>query len=63
MKAWELGPQSGLNALRLAERPVPEPQPGEALVRVQASCLNHRDLLALRGAYGVIKPHDRIPLL
>ena len=62
MKAWELGPQTGLNGLRLAERPVPEPQPGEALVRVQASCLNHRDLLALRGAYGAIKPHDRIPL-
>jgi len=62
MKAWELGPQTSLAGLRCSDRPVPEPQPGEALVRVHATCLNHRDLLALRGTYGPPKPHDRIPL-
>ena len=62
MKAWELGPQTGLDGLRCVERAIPEPRPGEALVRVDAACLNHRDLLLLRGQYGPLRPHDRIPL-
>ncbi|HOB12655.1 MAG TPA: NAD(P)-dependent alcohol dehydrogenase [Novosphingobium sp.] len=62
MKAWELGPQTGLDGLRCTDRPLPVPQPGEALVRVHAACLNHRDLLALRGSYGTPRPHERIPL-
>ena len=62
MRAWELGPQTGIEGLRCVEGPVPEPKPGEALIRVHAACLNHRDLLMLRGNYGPPKPHDRIPL-
>lgn len=62
MKAWELGPQTGLDGLRCTERPIPLPQPGEALIRVHAAGLNHRDLLALRGTYGPLKPQTRIPL-
>lgn len=38
-----------LDALQLDEVPVPEPGPGEALVRVVACALNHLDVLQRRG--------------
>lgn len=62
MKAWELGEQTGLASLRQVDRPIPEPQDGEALVRVRAAALNHRDTLVLRGRYGAGKAADRIAL-
>lgn len=62
MRAWEFGLQDGVSSWHLADRPRPIPQPGETLIKVHAACLNHRDLLALRGAYGQRKPKDRIPL-
>lgn len=37
--------------LRLAERPRPEPAPGEALIRVRAAGVNRPDLLQLEGRY------------
>lgn len=45
----------GARAWELAELPVPEPGPGELLVRVRAAGLNRADLLALSGGYPV--PH------
>lgn len=60
MKAWEIGAQTGLHSQHLAERPAPEPREGETLIRVRAVCLNHRDLLSLRGLYGARKAEDRI---
>ena len=51
MKAWELvkfGPEKNL---RLVERPVPTPGPGEVLVRVHAVSLNFRDKVLLEGTY------------
>ncbi|MEW4467788.1 NAD(P)-dependent alcohol dehydrogenase [Parasphingorhabdus sp. JC815] len=62
MKAYEIGSQSGLNSLRLVERDTPVPGPGEVAVKVHAACLNHRDLLTLKGQYGAIKAQDRIPV-
>jgi NADPH:quinone reductase-like Zn-dependent oxidoreductase len=35
--------------LRLGERPLPEPGPGEVRIRVHAAALNHLDLFVLRG--------------
>ncbi|MFD0479465.1 alcohol dehydrogenase catalytic domain-containing protein [Nonomuraea thailandensis] len=35
------------------EAPVPEPGPGEVLVRVHAVSLNKRDLLILDGSYSL----------
>lgn len=62
MKAYEIGPQKGLGSLRAVQRPLPVPGPGEALLRLRAACLNHRDLLVLQGRYGPPRPQQRIPL-
>jgi NADPH:quinone reductase-like Zn-dependent oxidoreductase len=62
MKCFELGDQTGIAGLRAATRPDPEPGPGEALLRVRAVCLNHRDLLIASGKYGPRKPETRIPV-
>lgn len=62
MRAYELGPQSGLTSLRLAERDTPAPGPDEIAVKVHSVCLNHRDILTLKGQYGALKPEDRIPV-
>ena len=50
MKAYELQGY-GLDNLRLVERPVPVPGPGEALIRMRAATLNPRDLGVIDGFY------------
>ena len=40
---------AGLDHLELVERPVPEPGPGEAQVRIRAATLNYRDALIIEG--------------
>lgn len=62
MKAWEIGDQSGLNALRIVERDDPIAGHGQAVVAIKACSLNHRDLMVMRGKYGGAKPETRIPL-
>ncbi len=62
MKAYQMGPQDGLASLNYVERPDPVAGANEILVRVTAACLNHRDLLALRGQYGPLKAENRVPL-
>ena len=64
MRAWEVGEPRGDFSLRLVERAVPEPGPGEALLRVHATGLNARDLSLLRGVriYGSQDTPRRIPL-
>jgi NADPH:quinone reductase-like Zn-dependent oxidoreductase len=62
MKCFELGEQTGIAGLREVSRPDPEPGPGEAVLRVRAVCLNHRDLLIASGQYGPRKPANRIPV-
>ena len=41
----------GPEQLRLVERPLPEPEPGEVLVRVVAAGVNRADLLQRQGHY------------
>ena len=44
MKRFEIISDGGIDALSLAETDVPTPGPGEVLVKVQANCINYRDL-------------------
>ena len=46
--------------LAMAERPQPEPGPGEVLVRVKACSLNYRDWLMVQGVYN---PKQKLPLI
>ncbi len=60
MKAWEVRGAFGLEHLELAERPVPEPGPGEVRLRLAAASINFRDLLMVRGDYN---PKQALPLV
>jgi putative PIG3 family NAD(P)H quinone oxidoreductase len=51
MRAVVIARPGGPEVLQLAERPLPEPGPGEIRVRVHASALNRADLLQRRGQY------------
>jgi len=51
MRAVVVARPGGPEVLQLAERPLPEPGPGEIRVRVHASALNRADLLQRRGLY------------
>ncbi len=63
MRAMILKTPTGPDGLVLAERPVPEPGPGEVLVRMLAASLNYRDTLILKGGYrSRQKPSDLVPL-
>ena len=53
----------GLDNLRIEDLPVPEPGPGEVLVRLRAAALNYRDTLTVVGGYGSRQKQKRlIPL-
>ena len=62
MQAYQIGLQRGIDSLSLAERAVPHAGPGEVIVGVRASALNHRDLSILAGQYGAAKPPQRVPV-
>ena len=62
MRAYEVGSQKGIDSLRLATRPDPAPGPTQAIVKVGASALNHRDLMIMRAGYMGAKPENRIPV-
>jgi NADPH:quinone reductase-like Zn-dependent oxidoreductase len=52
----------GLGNLQRAERPTPEPQPHEALIRLRAASLNYRDFLIVQGKYNPKMKLPRVPL-
>ena len=51
MKAFVIEEGEGLDRLRPAELPVPEPRRGEVVLRMRAASLNYRDLEIVRGTY------------
>lgn len=54
---------AGIEGVEMREGPVPEPGPGEALVRLRAATLNYRDLLFAKGKLpGLTKQPDYVPL-
>jgi NADPH:quinone reductase-like Zn-dependent oxidoreductase len=58
--APEIHPDDPLSALRIDERPEPEPPAGWATVTVKAASLNHHDLWSLRG---VGLSEERLPMI
>ncbi|TMQ11259.1 MAG: NAD(P)-dependent alcohol dehydrogenase [Deltaproteobacteria bacterium] len=50
IRAYELQPRDGFDALTLVERPAPPLGPGDVRVRVRAVSLNFRDLNMVKGA-------------
>lgn len=61
MRAVVIPEHGGPEVLRIVERPVPEPGPGEVLIRVEATALNHLDLWVRRGIPGVQYPLPMVP--
>jgi NADPH:quinone reductase-like Zn-dependent oxidoreductase len=60
MKVWQIS-SFGIDQLQLAERPQPQPQRGEILIKVHAVSLNYRDLLMVEGHYNPKLAFPRIP--
>jgi NADPH:quinone reductase-like Zn-dependent oxidoreductase len=53
----------GIDTITIEDAPVPEPGPGEALVRLNAATLNFRDIIMAKGLIpGIAKEPDLIPL-
>ena len=62
MRSYHVNSGAGIAGLALREHGMPSPGQGEVLVRVQATSLNFRELMILRGNYPLpIKP-DVIPV-
>lgn len=61
MKVWEIRGEFGLDHLSIAERPEPEPGPGEVVVEVRACSLNYRDLQVVQGQYDPNMQLPRVP--
>jgi NADPH:quinone reductase-like Zn-dependent oxidoreductase len=54
---------AGWSGLSFRNMPIPEPGPGEALIRIRAATLNYRDLIMLKGLLpGLTKQPDYVPL-
>ena len=62
MKAFELGPQTGLASLAATTRPVPVAGPGEVVLKVRLVALNNRDIQVAEGRYGAKKAETRVPV-
>ncbi len=61
MKAYQIGDQTGPAGLTLVDRPDPVCGPDDAVLRVSAVCLNHRDLKVVSGEYGPRRAAERTP--
>ena len=62
MKCFELQGPDGFEALKLVDRPVPQPGAGQVLVRLKAATLNYRDLLTVKGGYGSRQKFPLVPV-
>jgi NADPH:quinone reductase-like Zn-dependent oxidoreductase len=62
MKAYEIVNDAGNGRLALVDRPKPSPGQGEILIRIRATSLNYRDLMAVRSGIGPSTKPGLIPL-
>jgi NADPH:quinone reductase-like Zn-dependent oxidoreductase len=60
MRVWQIS-SFGIDSLEFAERPDPEPGPGQVLVKIHAISYNYRDLLMVKGLYNPKLKLPRIP--
>jgi NADPH:quinone reductase-like Zn-dependent oxidoreductase len=60
MRVWQIS-SFGIDSLEFVERPVPEPGPGQVLVKIHAISLNYRDLMMVKGLYNPKLKLPRIP--
>lgn len=61
-QVWQVAGGFGLDNLQRAERPLPEPGPGQVRVRLHAAALNYRDWLMVIGQYNPRQPLPLVPL-
>jgi NADPH:quinone reductase-like Zn-dependent oxidoreductase len=52
MRVMQIEGEWGLDHIKLAERPDPEPGPGEVVLRMKAASLNYRDTVMVNRGYG-----------
>lgn len=50
-----------IRSLKVATKPVPQPDPGQVLIRIEAAPCNPSDLVFLQGLYGIRKTLPAIP--
>lgn len=50
-----------IRELKIATRPIPEPGPGQILVKMRGAPVNPSDLLFLRGTYNIVKELPCVP--
>src|SRR4026207_922396 len=61
MKAYEVQ-QFGIEKLAVVERDIPQPKPGEVVVKFHAAALNYRDLMVVWGTYNPRLKMPAVPL-
>ena len=62
MKRYVIEQEFGIDELKLVECAIPQPGPGEVLVKMRAASLNYRDLLMVSGSYARNLPLPLVPL-
>jgi NADPH:quinone reductase-like Zn-dependent oxidoreductase len=60
MHVWQIT-TFGVDSLEFTEQPIPEPGPGEVLVKIHAISFNYRDLMMVKGLYNPKLKLPRIP--
>jgi NADPH:quinone reductase-like Zn-dependent oxidoreductase len=61
MRAMAIVGRFGLDALKLIERPIPEPRHSEVVIRISAVSLNYRDMDMVLGTYPFAFPLPLVP--
>ena len=61
MKVMQIEEEWNPDNIRMAERPRPEPGPGEVLIKMEAASLNYRDVVVTRRGYG--RRSGQLPLV